>query len=105
MFAEEEISWIANEGLSGTIRMDPITFEVEGIKKFCIPNLGSKKVDDPDKIPERIIKEVASDIAEVICFLFNQSQANYLRIGVKRILHLFLREAPSKILIIIDQYL
>ena len=42
---------------------------------------------------------------EVICFLFNQSQANYLRIGVKRILYLFLREAPSKILIIIDQYL
>ena len=53
--------------------MDPITFEVEGIKKFRLPNLGSKKADGPDNIPERIIKEVVSDIAEVICFLVYQS--------------------------------
>ena len=53
--------------------MDPITFKVEGIKKFHLSNLGGKKADGPDNIPERIIKEVVSDIAEVICFLVYQS--------------------------------
>ena len=43
--------------------MDPITFKVEGIKKFRLPNLGGKKADGPDNIRERIIKEVVSDIA------------------------------------------
>ena len=45
-------------------------------RSYALKNLGSKKANGPDNIPARIIKEVASDIAEVICFLFNQSYSS-----------------------------
>ena len=52
--------------------MDPIIFDVEGIKKL-LENLGCKKANGPDDIPTRLIKNTASEIAEVVCFVFNQS--------------------------------
>lgn len=76
MFAQEDVSSNHKERLCDTICMAPITFEVEGIEKFRLPNLGSKKTNGPDNIPARIIKEVVSDIAEVVCFLFNQSYSS-----------------------------
>ena len=74
MFTQEDVSSIPNTGLRGTICMDPITLKVEGIKKL-LQNLDNKKANGPDSIPTRIIKEIASEIAEVICFLFNQSHS------------------------------
>lgn len=52
--------------------MDPIIFDVEGIKKL-LQNLDCKKANGPDDIPTRLIKDTAPEIAEVVCFLFNQS--------------------------------
>lgn len=82
MFAQEDVSSIPKEGLSDTICMAPITFEVERTEKFRLPNLGSKKTNGPDNIPARIIKEVVSDIAEILQFKRNT---------------FFLRKALSKI--------
>ena len=52
--------------------MDPIIFDVEGIKKL-LQNLDCKKANGPDNIPTRLIKDTASEIADVVSFLFNQS--------------------------------
>lgn len=73
VFTQEDVSSIPNTASCGTAGMDPIIFDVEGIKKKLLQNLDCKKANGPDNIPTRLIKDTAPEIAEVVCFLFNQS--------------------------------
>ena len=72
VFTQEDLSSIPNAASCGTAGMGPIIFYVEGIKKL-FQNLDCKKANGPDNIPTRLIKDTAPEIAEVVCFLFNQS--------------------------------
>ena len=72
VFTQEDVSSLPNIASCGTAGMDPIIFDVEGIKKL-LQNLDCKKANGPDDIPTRLIKDTASEIAEVVYFLFNQS--------------------------------
>ena len=86
--------------------MDPIIFDVEGIKKL-LQNLDCKKANGPDNIPTRLIKDTASEIADIVSFLFNQSYslsqlpADWCKANIVPIL----RKALNNTLIITDQYL
>ena len=55
--------------------MEQIIFDAEGIRNL-LQNLNSNKANGPDNIPTRLIKETASEISEVVCFLFNQSYSS-----------------------------
>ena len=72
VFTQEDLSSIPNAASCGTAGMDPIIFDVEGIKKL-LQNVDCKKANGPDNIPTRLIKDTAPEIVEVVCFLFNQS--------------------------------
>ena len=75
VFTQEDVSSIPNQNFCGTAGMDPVIFGVEGIRKL-LQNLDCKKANGPDNIPTRLIKDTASEIAEVVCFLFNQSYSS-----------------------------
>ena len=72
VFTQEDLSYIPNAASCGTAGMDPIIFDVEGIKKL-LQNVNCKKANGPDNIPTQLIKDTAPEIVEVVCFLFNQS--------------------------------
>lgn len=74
VFTQEDLSSIPNAASCGTAGMDPIIFGVEGIKKL-LQNLDCKKANGPDNIPTRLIKDTSHEIANVVCFLFNQSHS------------------------------
>ena len=54
-FTQEDVTSIPNTASCGTAGMDPIIFDVEGIKKL-LQNLHYKKANGQDNIPTRLIK-------------------------------------------------
>ncbi|KXJ28647.1 RNA-directed DNA polymerase from mobile element jockey [Exaiptasia diaphana] len=72
VFTQEDVSSIPNKGPSNISAMGQIIFDAVGIKNL-LQGLNSKKANGPDNIPTRLIKETATEISEVVCFLFNQS--------------------------------
>lgn len=99
------VSSIPNTASCATAGMDPIIFVVEGVKKL-LQNLDCKKANGPANIPTRLIKDTASEIADVVCFLFNQSYslsqlpADWCKANVVPTF-----KALNKTLIVTDQYL
>ena len=65
MESQEDVSSIPNKGLPGTIGMEQIKFDVEGIRNL-LQNLKSKETNGPYNILTRLIKETASEISEVV---------------------------------------
>ena len=71
-FTQEDISSIPNKGVGCTSVIDQIIFDPIGIRKL-LQNLDSKNANGLDNIPTQLIKETASEIPEIVCFMFNQS--------------------------------
>ncbi|XP_028403960.1 uncharacterized protein LOC114526557 [Dendronephthya gigantea] len=72
VFTQEDLTSIPNKGHSEIPMMSSILFNKDGVEKL-LKNLDSKKASGPDKIPTTLLKETASEIADVVTFLFNQS--------------------------------
>ena len=72
IFTKEDLSFISNKGRSDIPAMDSVLFNREGIINL-LKNLDSKKANGPDKLPTTLLKITASEIAEVVTFLFTQS--------------------------------
>lgn len=72
IFTKEDLSFISNKGRSDIPAMDSVLFNRESIINL-LKNLDSKKANGPDKLPTTLLKITASEIAEVVTFLFTQS--------------------------------
>ena len=60
------------KGCSEIPPIDSVVFNRAGVEHL-LKNLDSKKANGPDKLPTTLLKIAASEIAEVVTFLFNQS--------------------------------
>ena len=72
IFTQEDLSSMPSKGCSDTPPMDSVVFKSAGVEHL-LKNLDSKKANGPDKLPTILLKITASEIAEVVTFLFNQS--------------------------------
>ena len=66
IFTQEDLSSMSRKGCRDTPPMD-------SPMEHLLKNLDSKKANGPDKLPTTLLKITASEIAEVVTFLFNQS--------------------------------
>ena len=72
IFTQEDLSSMPRKDCSDTPQMDSVVFKSAGVEHL-LKNLDSKKANGPDKLPTTLLKITASEIAEVVTFLFNQS--------------------------------
>ena len=72
VFTKEELLSMPHKACSEITPMDLEVFNRAGAEHL-LKNLNTKKANDPDKLPTRLLKIAASEIAEVVTFLFNQS--------------------------------
>ena len=71
-FTREDLSNIPNLENSPHPDMEEITVEENGVRKL-LRNLNPRKASGPDKIPCRLLKELANELAPALTHLFNQS--------------------------------
>ena len=71
MFTDEDLSSIPSPTNSFPI-MPTISLNVEGIYRL-LNDLDVNKAPGPDKIPNRILKYCATEIAQILQVIFNQS--------------------------------
>ena len=72
IFTQEDLSSMLRKGCSDTPPMDSVVFKSAGVEHL-LKNLDRKKGNGPDKLPTTLLKITASEIAEIVTFLFNQS--------------------------------
>ncbi|XP_048575386.1 uncharacterized protein LOC5499458 [Nematostella vectensis] len=75
VFTQEDVASISSKGHGEIPMMGSISFNRDGVEKL-LKTLNSKKASGPDKIPTTLLKETASEIADVVTFLFNQSYSS-----------------------------
>ena len=71
-FTREDLSNIPTLENSPHRDMPDIVVEVNGVRKL-LQNLNPRKASGPDKIPSRLLKELATELAPALTLLFNRS--------------------------------
>ena len=72
VFTDEDLTNIPSLGTSDTPAIGNLTFNRQGIAKL-LAGLNPKKANGPDKIPVRVLKEAADEIAQYLLYIFTQS--------------------------------
>jgi hypothetical protein len=74
VFTQEDTSHIPVKSSLPYPSMPKIQVQRKGVEKL-LQNINSNKAAGPDKLPDRVLKEMASEISTVLTHIFNQSLA------------------------------
>ncbi|XP_060561750.1 uncharacterized protein LOC132721460 [Ruditapes philippinarum] len=72
VFTNENLKNIPDKGQSPYIPMNDIIISENGVKK-CIERLNEQKASGPDKIPIKVLKTLAFELAPIMTSIFQQS--------------------------------